>query len=315
MEANAVQTDVGWLKGGMKVCAARALYAELACAVGSWNAKAIARCISMSTHHPQDLEVVVDKIRKLRDGTRAPTLEGWAQIATTLPLIDLRRWIDYPLFRLLNQPQSKRGTSSDRRWTDYQVIIATLRLLPRDLQLRLEDARPLREAKLPFDIQHLVGEHFHQMIAAREFLEMPWADRLLAVTALGKLALWRGDRMLFGEASAWTLRNFAESVAKTPHLLAGWSWLAAAYENQLWRTYVAQADNYSQNFSPTRQDIERVLKAMNYCEARCADRRRTHCLDKECGKGFYIVPREFLTRYCGLYQGGPAGAQHEPDCD
>jgi len=303
MEAGAAQNDASWLNGEMKICAARALYAELACAAGSWNAKTIAKRVAASPDHLQDLDVVVDKIRKLRDGSRAPTLEGWTQTAAALPSADLRQWIDYPLFRLLNQPKSKRSAVlAERSWSDYQLATAILNSLPGDLQLCLESARPLQEARTFADIRHLVSRYFGQMIASQEFLQMPWADRLLAVTAVSKLALWRGDHMLFGETSAWTLGNFAESVAKTPHLLAGWPWLVSAYECQLWGAYRAQAEGCDQIIAPAARDIERVLKAMEYCETRCADRRRTHCLHKECGSGFTIVPREFLMRHCRLYQ-------------
>ena len=88
----------------MKKCVARAIYAEIAMAADDWSYVGLSR--RLSTHADYDIDTLEEKLRKLRDGSRAPTLESWAFVAEAFPQVNLPQWIEHPLFLLLNRIDS-----------------------------------------------------------------------------------------------------------------------------------------------------------------------------------------------------------------
>lgn len=258
------QAKPGWFRDPMRKCVARAAYAEIAMAADDWSYLGLSRCLD--PHADYDIDTLAEKLRKLRDGTRAPTLESWAFVAEAFPQVNLRRWIEHPLFLLLNPPkQSVQIGEQGADIADYAKVRRALDMVEGEIRDYLWLQPVELEAGTGTDLQQFSKYEYAQLIESSAFQELDWSLRLTVMTALAKLGKSRGNRALCQNACRWTRDNFGRAVAVTPQLLVGWIWLRDLFEAQLWSVYRPSAHRFDFFAGPVSQDeIEAMVRTAEW---------------------------------------------------
>jgi hypothetical protein len=293
------QAGTGWFRESMKKCVARAVYAEIAMAADNWSYVALAN--RLSAHASYDIDTLEEKLRKLRDGTRAPTLGSWTFVADALPQANLRKWIEHPLFLLLNPPkQNAQVGDRGADMGDYPNVRRALDMVEGEIRDYLWLPPVELEPGTGTDFLQFTTEECAQIMASSPFDDLDWALKLTVMTALAKLGQWRGNTELWRISCRWTRNNFARAMAVTPQLLAGWIWLSDLFESQVWAAYRPHAHPLDLFGGAVGKDeIEAMVRTAQWHRERFgkfdalpSDEKRAQPLP--------YVPQDFLKKYCGL---------------
>lgn len=289
----------GWFRESMKKCVARAAYAEVAIAADNWSYIALAERLSAFSNY--DIDTLEEKLRKLRDGTRAPTLGSWMFVSNAFPQVSLRQWIEHPLFLLLNPPkQNVHIGDHGADVGDYARLRRALDMVEGEIRDYLWLSPVRLEPGTGADLLQISGEGCDQILESEAFKGLDWALKLTVMTALSKLGQWRGNTELWQNSCRWTRANFARAVAVTPQLLVGWSGLSDLFESQVWSPYRQRAHKLDFFDGPVKNgEIQRMVRTAEW------HLERFGAFDALPG-GEKIQPplpyvsRDFLERYCGL---------------
>ena len=283
----------------MKKCVARAIYAEIAMAADDWSYVGLSR--RLSTHADYDIDTLEEKLRKLRDGSRAPTLESWAFVAEAFPQVNLPQWIEHPLFLLLNPPkESVQAGDQGAAIPDYAKVRRALDMVGGEIRDYLWLQPVGLEAGTGTDLLQFSKYEYAQLVESSAFQELDWSLKLTVMTALAKLGQSRNNAGLWKDTCRWTRDNFGRAVAVTPQLLVGWMWLRDLYEAQLWSVYRPSARRFDFFGGPISKD---ELEAMVRTAEWYRDRFGTFDAlphGERIDPPLRYVSHDFLRRYCGL---------------
>jgi hypothetical protein len=230
------QTRLGYFRGPMKACVARAVYAEIAMAAGTWSNGVLAR--RLAPHTETDIDNVKERLRQLRAGSKAPTWESWAWVAQAYPQVRLQQWSEHPLFLLLNPPKKHTPVGylgSDVG--DWTRLFRALDVIEGDVRYYLWQPATRRKPGTGPMLMEFTEKQYNALVESSEFEALDWALKLTIMVALAKLGQWCDKPLLWKKATIWTYENFSRVVAVTPQLLVGWIWLERILEEQLWSAF------------------------------------------------------------------------------
>lgn len=235
------QARPGWFRGTMKGCVARAVYAEIAMAAGTWSNEELAK--RLASHTGTDIANVKERLRQLRAGIKAPTLESWTWVTKAYPQLELQQWIEHPLFLLLNPPKTYTPVGylgSDVG--DWTRLFRALDAIEGDVRYYLWQPATRRKPGTGPMLLEFAEKQFNALVNSSEFEALDWALKLTIMVALAKLGQWCDKPFLWKKATLWTYENFSRVVAVTPHLLVGWMWLERNLADQLWSPFRPHAE-------------------------------------------------------------------------
>lgn len=235
------QARPGWFRGTMKACVARAVYAEIAMAADTWSNGLLARRLAPYTD--TDVSNVKERLRQLRAGFKAPTLESWTWVTQAYPQVKLQQWIEHPLFSLLNPP--KKHTPVGYLGSDvgnWRRLFNALDAIEGDVRYYLWQPAVRRKPGTGPMLLEFTEKQYSTLVDSPEFEALDWALKLTIMVALAKLGQWCDKPFLWKKATLWTYENFSRAVAVTPQLLVGWMWLENNLEEQLWSAFRPHAE-------------------------------------------------------------------------
>lgn len=283
----------------MKACVARAVYAEIAMTVGTWSNGALAE--RLVPHATVDIDSVKERLRQLRSGNKAPTLESWSWLSEPYPQAELQRWIEHPLFLLLNPPARLVPVGDHGADVgDWAKIYRALDMIEGEIREYLWTPPARLEAGTGAELLEFTQKQYNELVNSQDFETLDWALKLTVMAALAKLGQWSGKPHLWRSAVLWTRGNFSRAVAVTPQLLVGWASLEKNFEDQVWRAYRPHTQPFDFfEESNMKSSVESAVGAAEWHRSRSGvfeplpDGKNRH-------PPVPYVSHAFLKRHCGL---------------
>lgn len=207
----------------IKPAVARAAYAEVALAAGTWSPSKIERLVSKLSPRPAHLDERSNKFRNILRNNAIPTPATAAEVKRALPTSNLQRWLDHPLFFLLDDRAMDPVFCRVACWYAFDSLPGPIRfhLWHRDV----DDAAWSGSVLRALDERAALG-----VMASDEADALPDLDRLVLATAMGRLAALDIQPNAHEQAQWIAYACSGETIARTPQLLVSWPWLLPALQ-------------------------------------------------------------------------------------
>jgi len=201
----------------------RAIYVEMAFHAGTWEALEIARRCDVGLPAGTRLP---DRFMRRLGADKVPTFnvklvdQGFAGAQAF-------HWAHHPLFYLLDRDvvNSKRELA----------IFYALDSLAGIIRLSFWPAEVTGDAPWTASVAPILDTaKLHAVFNERWLDSLAPLDQLVACVAMGLKAQMLGDDELFFQAAARSQEMFVRSLSTSPHLLAGWRFLAELMRELVW---------------------------------------------------------------------------------
>lgn len=219
----------GWWSATVRPAVARAAYAEVAMAAGGiWEPSKIERLVASLAGRPPHLEGRSNKFRKILKDHNIPAAATVAEVRRALPTCDMQRWLDHPLFYLLDDRSSHRADFCRAACLyAFDSLAGPVRFL---LWNRDVDDQPWTGV-----VPRILDERsVAQLMRSPEADGLSALDRLILSGALARLAALDNFGAVRAQVTDVIFASFGEAFARQCHLLVGSTWLLPILQSQFW---------------------------------------------------------------------------------